>query len=80
MFNTSNVQPRTPINREQALSGVDARELRSDFGCRGNLFFGDDGNPGLDRNAIQGKVAADPAGTARWVWIDFLDVSNEIIN
>jgi hypothetical protein len=73
MFNTSNVQPRK-------LSGVDARELHSDFGCRGNLFFGDDGNPRLNRNPIQRDVAADPAGAARRVWIDFPDVTSEIIN
>jgi hypothetical protein len=30
--------------------------------------------------AGQGDVAADPAGAARRVWIDFPDVSNEIIN
>jgi hypothetical protein len=31
MFSTSSVQSRTPINREQALSGFDAVELRAHF-------------------------------------------------
>jgi hypothetical protein len=30
MFSTSSVQPRTPINREQALSGFDAAEVTLD--------------------------------------------------
>jgi len=68
----------------------DATELRADFGCRGNPAFGDDRDPGFGgdpslprRNFVkagQGDVAADPAGAARRVWIDFPDVSNEIIN
>jgi hypothetical protein len=37
-----------------------------------------------DGNVFQGFAAAEflrtSAGTARRVWIDFLDVSNEIIN
>ena len=45
MFNPSSVQPRK-------LSGLDATELFADFGSRGNLAFGDDGDAGFGGNTI----------------------------
>ena len=50
---------------EMSFSGLIRLKFFLDFGCQGNPAFSDDGNPGICRDAIQSKVAADPAGAAR---------------
>ena len=58
------VQRPTALGDGNVFQQFDATELRADFGRRGNLAFGDDGYARLNRNATQGKVASNPAGTA----------------
>jgi hypothetical protein len=53
----------------------DVTELFPDFGRGRDPAFRDDRNPGIGRDAIQGKVATDPAGTAGSAreWLPFDD-------
>ncbi len=60
MFSTSSVQPRTPINREQALSGFDAMELFTHFRLGNDFLFGDDGDADFSGDQRFGFFTCDP--------------------